>query len=136
MLELTKEKQTLTNKQINLKNSEHQMQLKANKLATEYETNKEQTRQNIEQLRKELDTQQKKAKTSTIEYTEARNELLELLQAYNKCSKDFDELKSEKEQRSNILTQLKNTLFNEHENLKKQIGELSNGIFMSEEYLE
>jgi len=43
------------------------MQLEANKLASEYESNKERTRQTIEGLRKELDGLQRKAKQSTIE---------------------------------------------------------------------
>lgn len=78
--------------------------------------------------------QQRRAKQSTIEYTEARNELLELLQAYSKSSKDFDELKTEKEGRSNTLTQLKNKLENEQKNLDSDIANLKTSIFKSAEY--
>lgn len=81
-----------------------------------------------------MDGQQRRAKQSTIEYTEARNELLELLQAYSKSSKDFDELKTEKEGRSNTLTQLKNKLENEQKNLDSDIANLKTSIFKSAEY--
>lgn len=67
VLELSKEKQSLTKKQKTLKEEEYKLQLEANKLATEYEANKERTRQTIEILRKDLDSQQRKAKQSTIE---------------------------------------------------------------------
>lgn len=80
-------------------------------------------------MRKELDGQQRKAKQSTIEYTEARNEMLELTQANNKCSKDYDELKVEKEQRSIALTSLKNKLEAEHSTLNDDIAKLKTAIF-------
>lgn len=67
VLELTKEKQSLFKKMKALKLDEHKLQHDANKLATEYETNKDRTRHTIESLRKELDGQQRKAKQSTIE---------------------------------------------------------------------
>lgn len=62
--------------------------------------------------------------------------MLELLQAFNKCSKDFDELKTEKEHRTHHLNQLKNKLEGEHNNLTKDIAELRKTIFESPEYLE
>jgi len=64
------------------------------------ERNKEIRRRDIEALRKELDQQQRKAKQSTIEYTESRNESLELAQGMQKTLKDLDELTKEKEERT------------------------------------
>lgn len=72
--------------------------------------------------------EQKKAKQATIDYTEARNELLELNQQSNKFQKDFEELKAEKEHRTSILTSLYNTLNEENQNLQKRNQDLKEMI--------
>jgi len=95
VLELTKEKHSLQETYDKLKKEEQELQIEAKNLATKYEKNKDNSRQEIEKLRKELDTQQKKAKQATIDYTEARNELLELKQARTKCEYDYKEVKSD-----------------------------------------
>lgn len=88
LIELNKEKHSLANKFEKNKNEENKNSENANKLAKELERRKEENRRNIELMRKDLDNQQRKAKQATIEYTEARNELLELQQAFNKSNKD------------------------------------------------
>jgi len=101
VLDLTKEKKSLANKNIKLKSEQDDLQKEANKNAGDLERNKEIRRRDIELLRKELDVQQRKAKQSTIEYTESRNESLELMQGMQKVIKDLDELTREKEERTN-----------------------------------
>jgi chromosome segregation ATPase len=133
VLDLSKEKKSMANKHVKLKAEQDTLQKDANHLAGELERNKELRRREVESLRKELDNQQRKAKQSTIEYTEARNELLELLQASVKAQKDFEELTREKEERSTLLTKLKDKLQNEHDNLTKEINALKESIFQSEE---
>jgi len=100
VLELNKEKKSLANKNIKLKSDQDDLQKEANKYAGDMERNKEIRRRDIEALRKELDQQQRKAKQSTIEYTESRNESLELAQGMQKTLKDLDELTKEKEERT------------------------------------
>jgi len=67
VLELTKEKHSLQETYDKLKKEEQELQIEAKNLATKYEKNKDNSRQEIEKLRKELDTQQKKAKQATID---------------------------------------------------------------------
>jgi len=100
VLELQKDKMSLTNKHTKGKADQDELQKEANRLAGELERNKELRRREVENLRKELDLQQRKAKQSTIEYTESRNELLELMQALIKGNKDLEELNREKEDRT------------------------------------
>jgi len=67
VIDLQKEKKSLSNKNSKLKAHQDELQKDANKYAGEMERNKEIRRRDIETLRKELDTQQRKAKQSTIE---------------------------------------------------------------------
>lgn len=67
LIELNKDKQSLTNKFEKMKNEENKNSENANKLAKELERRKEENRRNIELMRKDLDNQQRKAKQATIE---------------------------------------------------------------------
>mmetsp|Transcript_53244 Transcript_53244/g.44647 ORF Transcript_53244/g.44647 Transcript_53244/m.44647 type:complete len:139 (+) Transcript_53244:94-510(+) len=79
--ELNKDKHSKAFKFDKMKVEENRLSESANHLAKELERKKEENRREIEILRKDLDNQQRKAKQATIEYTEARNELLELTQS-------------------------------------------------------
>jgi predicted RNase H-like nuclease (RuvC/YqgF family) len=136
VLDLNKEKKSLANKNIKLKAEQDNLQKDANKNAGDMERNKEIRRRDIELLRKELDMQQRKAKQSTIEYTESRNESLELMQGMQKTLKDLDELTKEKEERTTYLTSLKDKLENEFNLLSGDISQLKMAIFGSEPYLK
>lgn len=136
VLDLNKEKKSLANKNIKLKAEQDNLQKDANKNAGDMERNKEIRRRDIELLRKELDMQQRKAKQSTIEYTESRNESLELAQGMQKTLKDLDELTKEKEERTTYLTSLKDKLENEFNLLSGDISQLKMAIFGSEPYLK
>lgn len=136
VIDLQKEKKSLSNKNSKLKAHQDELQKDANKYAGEMERNKEIRRRDIETLRKELDTQQRKAKQSTIEQTECRNELLELMQAFVKCNMDLSELTREKEERTQKLNDLHNKLVTEHNLLSSDIAQLKDSIFGSEEQLE
>lgn len=136
VIDLQKEKKSLSNKNSKLKAHQDELQKDANKYAGEMERNKEIRRRDIETLRKELDTQQRKAKQSTIEQTECRNELLELMQAFVKCNMDLSELTREKEERTQKLNDLHNKLVTEHNLFSSDIAQLKDSIFGSEEQLE
>lgn len=129
VLDLTKEKHTLSDNYDKLKKEEKKLQEEAKILASTLEKNKDQSRQEIEKLRRELDTQQKKAKQATIDYTEARNELLELKQAKAKCDQDQKEIKNDYETRLDYLETLAKKLKTQKETHSNEILELKKQIF-------
>mmetsp|Transcript_6103 Transcript_6103/g.12955 ORF Transcript_6103/g.12955 Transcript_6103/m.12955 type:complete len:80 (+) Transcript_6103:522-761(+) len=57
------------------------------------------------------------------------------MQAYNKCTKDFDELKHEKENRTSSLSMLHKNLKSEYDLLTNEIGSLKDNIFHSADYI-
>lgn len=57
-------------------------------------------------------------------------------QAFNKSNKDYDEIKSEKEDRTAILNKLKDTNTTHLNLLNSDIATLNDKIFKSEEYLD